>query len=149
MKLEFEQNGVVFFRSRAGGICGTLMASLAHGRDLAGATAKADVVGLTMARLWTYLGVRAVHAAQISEDARDALLDGGVALAVDEVGPNAAMADWERRMELEFGPRRPVIAVFEALKSRLMTVLDNHAQPIDANLWEVYPSRLGRGGGGT
>jgi hypothetical protein len=140
----------VFVGRRAQGLCGLMLAIIAHGADLTGAKLTCHSLTKEMVRLALFAGIRVFAANRVSEGARQMLADQG--MPVEK--PRLILSN---ESELSESPEIATVsealsdteAFFQEIKKRILRVLDHNMFPTDSNIFLELPNRLNAGGGGT
>ncbi len=138
----------IFVSRRVQGVSGLLLAILAHGRDLRGASVSCDCVTEPMARLMVAYGVVDVSAKSIGLEACEKLKQDGVSVFFDDhdVGEKDPLTRGMQSLSDTYS--NTLDFVFE-LKRRLMGILSHNMLPSDELLVDNMPIRLGFSAGGT
>jgi hypothetical protein len=150
-ELTIEKNGdKIFSGQRARGLCGVILAMVAHGTDMKGSRLCCRFLSVAAAKLALLSGVREVAVAEVTEAAYSLLKQRGVAVEYEKVlDPSQYENTAEYKLEEISEEFVETSEFFEEMKRRLLIAVEYHIFPTDEILLLDLKPRLGVGGGGT
>jgi hypothetical protein len=146
--LAIEKHGTqMFIGARANGLSGLMLAYLAHGTDLRGATLICSDLGLATARLAIIAGIKTFRVDCISRKAWLFLEDSAAIIDYNDISQDLSQIEID--LEIICASYGDPIEFVRAIKSRILGAIEHNVFPNDGSLIINMQPRLGFGGGGT